>query len=234
MSVDLTEQRPRSLRTFLRRRWKRITATTVGLGALVGFGPLLLVLAESHGRTYTDASQVPARDVALVLGAQVYPSGQPSPYLAGRLDRAAELFRAGTVKVIIVSGDNGTTHYDEPTSMQKYLVAKGIPADKIVLDYAGFDTYASCVRAKKILGVTKLVVISQSYHVPRAVATCRLVGVDAIGLGDRSVNTSDGTWRSGQAREVLADIKMVLDVTTDRTPLLGPRETTVDEALRKP
>lgn len=212
------------------RGWlRRGIAVAVVVPLVVVGAPAALVGVLSGGRLQTVA-QVEPRDVALVLGAQVYPSGRPSPYLAGRLDRAAELFRAGTVKVILVSGDNGETHYDEPTAMRNYLIDAGIPADKVVADFAGFDTYDSCVRADRIFGVRKLVVVSQSYHVPRAVATCRLVGVDAVGVGDESV-AKDRTWWYGRLRELGANIKMVADVVISRTPTLGARETSVSDAL---
>lgn len=204
-------------------------AITVAVPLVVIGAPAALVGVLAWGRLQTVA-QVEPRDVALVLGAQVHPSGRPSSYLAGRLDRAAELFRAGKVRVILVSGDNREVHYDEPTAMRNYLIEAGIPADKVVADFAGFDTYDSCVRADRIFGVRRLVVVSQSYHVPRAVATCRLVGLDAVGVGDESV-AKDRTWWYGRLRELGANLKLIGDVVTGRTPTLGARETSVTEAL---
>ncbi len=102
----------------------------------------------------------------------------------------------------------------------------------MVADYAGFDTYDSCVRAKQIFGVDRLTLVTQGYHIPRAVTTCRLVGVDAQGVGDYSVRTYGSTWRSGQVRELFANFKMMWDVATRRTPILGSKETSVTEALR--
>ena len=120
----------------------------------------------------------------MVLGAQVYPDGTPSPFLAARLDLAKQLFDAGKVQVLLVSGDNMAPEYNEPDAMRAYLIDAGVPAEKVIADYAGFDTYDSCVRAKRIFGVSKLIMVSQSYHLPRAVATCRTLGVDAAGVGD--------------------------------------------------
>ena len=201
----------------------------LGLGLVTALGPWAVVRVESTGRQLT-VDEVEPQDVALVLGAQVYPSGTPSPYLRGRLDIGAELYRAGKVKVILVSGDNGDKYYNEPDAMRDYLIDAGIPAADVVADYAGFDTYDSCVRAREIFGVDKLVVVTQSYHLPRAITTCRLVGVDAVGVGDDSP-TKDATWAYGSRREILANYKMVWDVASRRTPTLGSYETSVDEAL---
>ncbi|WP_446721143.1 SanA/YdcF family protein [Luteococcus sp. H138] len=212
---------------------------TVTLGV-----PWLALTAGSAGRTdsveeYADSGQ--RADVALVLGAQVNPDGRPSRYLKGRLDTAAELYRRGLVKVLLVSGDNGEEHYNEPEGMKRYLVEAGIPPAAVVMDFAGFDTYDSCVRAKKIFGVDRLVVISQGYHLPRAVTTCRLVGVDAHGVGDWSVQATGRfqnvpvLWRLGwtrfAVRELPASYKMLWDVGSRRTPTLGDPEPGVRDAV---
>ena len=204
-------------------------AGLVGLRLVGSLGPWVLVRAEAAGRVLAVA-EVEPQEVALVLGAQVYADGTPSPYLRGRLDRGAELYRAGKVKVILVSGDNAEATYNEPDAMRGYLIASGIPESDVVADYAGFDTYDSCVRARKIFGVDRLVVVTQSYHLPRAIATCRLVGVDAVGVGDDSP-VRDATWTYGSRRELLANYKMVWDVVSRRTPTLGRYETSVDDAL---
>jgi vancomycin permeability regulator SanA len=168
--------------------------------------------------------------VALVLGAKVYPNGTPSAFLAARLDLARRLFDAGKVKVILVSGDNMAPEYNEPDAMRGYLIKAGVPADKVIADYAGFDTYDSCFRAKRIFNVSKLIIVTQSYHLPRAVATGRALGVEAVGVGDDTVRHSV-PWRRGVIREQIACVKTVIDLITRRDPVLGRRETSVDEAL---
>jgi vancomycin permeability regulator SanA len=195
-------------------------------------GSIGYVRATASGHLYAE-SDVPAAPVALVLGAQVYPDGTPSAFLAGRLDLAKRLYDAGKVKVILVSGDNMAPEYNEPDAMRGYLVAAGVPADRVVADYAGFDTYDSCVRAKLIFGVRDLVVVTQSYHLPRAVATCRALGLQASGVGDDTARQYTAGWRKGAARDQLACVKTVIDLTTRRQPVLGPRETSVDEALAR-
>jgi vancomycin permeability regulator SanA len=218
-------------------RWaRRGLAAALGLGLLAGaavLGSVAWVRATAAGHTYadTDLGAVPPAPVALVLGAQVYPSGRPSPFLAGRLDLAKRLYDEGLVRVILVSGDNMAREYNEPDAMRAYLLARGVPADKVVADYAGFDTYDSCARAQRIFGVDELLVVTQGYHLPRAVATCRALGLDAEGVGDTTVSGSQA-WRRGAVRDQLATVKTVWDVVTRRDPVLGQRETSVQRALR--
>ncbi len=198
---------------------------------MLAFSPTLYAWGASSGRTYV-VETVPARDVALVFGAGVNADKTPSDYLKGRLEIAYQLWKAGKVKAILVSGDNGEAHYNEPDVMRSYLIAKGVPAAKVVADYAGFDTYATCVRAIRIFGVTSATLVTQAYHLPRALATCRTLGLDAVGVGDETVKPySEDTWRAGSLREYPAMIKMAYDLLSRRVPLLGERETSVDVAL---
>jgi vancomycin permeability regulator SanA len=136
--------------------------------------------------------------------------------------------------VLLVSGDNRTKSYDEPTAMFDYLVAHGVPAEDVVRDYAGRDTYDSCSRALRIFGVHRLAVISQGYHLPRAVATCRGLGVEATGVGDWVMQERyPALWTSYSWREVGAAGKTVLDLVTGRDPVLGSPETSVRDALAR-
>ena len=134
----------------------------------------------AHGHVYS-AAAVPAAPVALVLGAQVYPDGNPSPFLAARLEIARQLLAAGKVRAILVSGDHMDWGYNEPGAMFQWLVDRGVPSRRIVLDHAGFDTYDSCARAREVFGVDQAIVVTQSYHIDRAVALCRRLGVEATG-----------------------------------------------------
>lgn len=211
---------------------RRLLLTAVG-AALVAVGPYAWVRWSARG-TVHDAEHTAAVPVALVLGAGLTPSGAPTPFLAARLDVAAELHRDGTVAVILVSGDNRTHDYDEPTAMYDYLVAHGVPAEDVVRDYAGRDTYDSCARARRIFGVDRLVLVSQGYHLPRAVATCRALGVRTTGAGDwRMQERYPSLWRSYTIREVAASWKTVADLVSGRDPVLGAPETSVTDALRR-
>ena len=176
---------------------------------------------------------VPAAPVALVLGSEVYADGSPSPFLAARLDIARRLLAAGKVRAILVSGDHGRWAYDEPGAMAVYLAAHGVPPQQVVLDHAGFDTYDSCARARRIFGVRRAIVVTQAYHVARAVALCRSLGVEADGVGDTSVAIYRQPWRRGLVRERGAAVKALVDVLSRRDPIfLGRRETGVEDAVR--
>ncbi len=188
-------------------------------------------IARASDGQIGEVSDAPSIDVTLILGAGLNDDGTPTPFLAARLDRAMELYRTGRTKVLLVSGDNREPDHDEPTAMRDYLVAHGIPAAHIVRDFAGRDSYDSCVRARRVFGVERLIVVGQSYHLPRAIAICRAVGVDAIGVGDDTSATYSSAWRSGVLREWPAGVKAVIDVVTAREPVLGPAESTVSDAL---
>lgn len=196
---------------------------------LVG-GSWAWVRATTAGYRYPAAS-VPSREVAIVFGAAVLPNGTPSEFLAGRLDTARALLEVGRVRVIVVSGDNRARNYDEPTAMRDYLVRAGVPASRVVRDFAGFDSYATCVRARDVFGVTGAVLVSQDYHLPRTLRLCRSVGIDAVGVGSR-VGEGTSTWTAGSRREVLADVKAVWEVLTRPSPQFdGPPDASVTDAL---
>ena len=159
----------------------------------------------------------------------------PSPYLASRLDVALALWRARKIKVFLLSGDNSRPDYNEPRAMGDYLEAHGVPSRLIVLDYAGFDSWETCDRAKRVFGVSHAIVVSQSFHVPRAVYLCRAAGIEAYGVGDGAAG-----WRLGhdeyvndEAREILAGVSATYQgLFTPYPTFLGPRENGIAQALR--
>ena len=219
------------LRLWLRR------ASVWLLGAVL-VGTLVLAVSvwsidrAARGYTYT-AQTVPAAPVALVLGALVDPDGTPSPFLAARLALAQRLYTTGKVKVLLVSGDNSRPDYDEPDAMRSWLITHGVPAGKVVRDYAGFDTYDSCARAIRIFGVRRAIVVTQTFHLPRAVALCRHVGIDATGVGDDSVRVAQFDWWRASVREWGAAVKAAYDQASGRDPVyLGRHETGIEDALR--
>jgi vancomycin permeability regulator SanA len=198
-----------------------LAATAVlGLVSVAVGGSVLFVRQTAAGRIFSVAT-VPPAPAALVLGAQVHPDGTPSAFLAARLDLARQLYRAGKVKMILVSGDSMAEEYDEPAAMRSYLIATGIPESDVIIDDAGIDTYSSCVRARDVFAVSDLIVVTQSYHVPRAVATCVRVGVNASGVGDDSARQYARSWRSGAIRDQFACVKTVLDLMFERRPALS-------------
>ncbi|MGI5399062.1 SanA/YdcF family protein [Streptomyces sp. CA-135486] len=198
------------------------------LACVFALAPATWMHAVADGRVRTVA-EVPARDVAVVFGAGLW-KGRPTPYLAHRLDAAAELYRAGKVKVVLVTGDNSRVEYDEPDAMRTYLTARGVPDKQIVSDYAGFDTWDSCVRVKKIFGVDRAVLVTQDFHIRRAVALCQAAGVESYGVG--VAEPHDATWYYGGTRELFAAGKAALDAAFAPDPrFLGAKEPGVQEAL---
>jgi SanA protein len=214
------------LRAIKSRRWaRRLLGTTAALLALVllvvGGANAYVLLSEQSDST-SDVGRVPHAQVALVLGAFVEPDGHMSQMLADRVERTVQLWRTGKVQRILVSGDHHTWSYDEPDTMRRALQAAGIPGRDIFTDHAGFDTWASMVRARKVFGVRSAIVVTQGFHMPRALYLAKQAGLDAYGL------TSDlhGYGRQGQLsslREVLARVKAVYQGTTNQKVLLGPR-----------
>lgn len=187
-----------------------------GLAAVVG--SVVFVRSKAAGHMYAE-SDVPQAPVALVLGAQVKPDGTPSAFLAARLDLAKRLYDAGRVEMIMVSGDHKAPEYDEPAAMRDYLITAGMPAAKLIVDPGGFDTYESCVRAKQIFDLAELTIVTQSYHLVRAVATCRALGIEATGVGDGSARRYPVSWWRGTVRDQVACVKTVVDLLTRREPL---------------
>ncbi|MBN9326170.1 MAG: YdcF family protein [Cellulomonas sp.] len=215
----------------LRRPWWWALA-----GALVvGLGPVLVVQAVGQAAVQPGVASVAPKPVALVLGAGLEPDGTPSVYLARRLEAARQLFAAGTVQVILVSGDNSTPYHDEPGAMRTWLLQHGVPDAKIVRDAAGFDTHDSCVRARQIFGVTSAVVVTQDYHLRRALFSCRAAGIDSTGVGVSAASVTPRQAVVWRLREVPASWKAAWDALTHRRPVfLGRPEDGVRTALANP
>ncbi|WP_405560954.1 vancomycin high temperature exclusion protein [Streptomyces sp. NBC_01180] len=225
---NLAHLRVPGLRLPRTRRGRRRAVQAVMLGCVLALAPATWMFTVAGDRVRTTAD-VPPADVAVVFGAGLW-QGRPSPYLAHRLDAAAGLYRAGTVKVVLVTGDNSRTDYDEPDAMRAYLVRHGVPGGKVVSDFAGFDTWDSCVRARKVFGVHRAVLVSQGFHIRRAIALCRSAGIESYGVGVSDPH--DVTWYYGSTREILAAGKAALDATFKPDPhFLGPREKGVTRAL---
>jgi vancomycin permeability regulator SanA len=164
---------------------------------VVAAAALLFLLAinvairvELLGHLYANAASAPAAPMALILGAEVYADGRPSPALANRLDVGIELLRLGRVRTLLMSGGNGTF---EIGAMRAYAIARGVAPDAILLDAGGERTFASCLQARGAFLARRLIVVSQEEHLARAVYTCRRIGIDADGVvapeftGDRAV-----------------------------------------------
>lgn len=190
----------------------------LGLFIALGFFILLFIILcniwvvkSSKSQIYTTVSEIPSKDVALLLGTRrILGSGRENLYFRYRVDVAAKLYHEGKVKHIIVSGDNHVHSYNEPEDMQLALMELGIPEDKITLDFAGFRTLDSVVRCKKVFQQNSFTVISQRFHNERAIFIANKYGIDAIALDAKDVGAAYG--RKTRLREYLAKVKAVLDL----------------------
>jgi SanA protein len=194
-----------------------------GAFALVLFIVLLNVyVLTSGGESTSEVAEVPVAEVAIVPGALVEPDGDMSSMLAARVEQASRLWHAGKVEKILVSGDHGAWKYDEPDTMRKALVGGGVAPEDVFEDHAGFDTWATMVRAREIFGVRDAVVVTQGFHMPRALFLADEAGIDATGLtADLQEWGSQG--KKSSAREVLSRVKAVADVTLETPAMDGPQ-----------
>ncbi|QIK82232.1 vancomycin high temperature exclusion protein [Sanguibacter sp. HDW7] len=180
---------------------------------------LPVVVVQVSGRQHVvDLADAPPRTVALVLGAGLRPDGSPSTYLARRLDAAVNLYERRVVRGVLVSGDSSTVGYDEPTAMKDYLVRQGVPADVVRQDFAGLDTHDSAVRARAVFGVRDAIVVTQDYHLPRAVFSARAAGIDAVGVAVSSESVTPEQLATWKARDLLASWKAAVDALVGRKP----------------
>jgi SanA protein len=206
------------------RRWPRLSKAAIG-GALaivlLVVGSNAYILLSEQGKATDDISAVPAAEVAIVPGALVQPNGKMSGMLGDRVRQAAALWHAGKVEKVLVSGDHHTWAYDEPDTMRKALVNEGVPPRDVFEDHAGFDTWATMVRARSIFGVRDAVVVTQGFHMPRALFLADAAGIDATGL-----TADQHRWgyqgRKSEVREVLSRVKAIFDVSLDTAAMAGP------------
>ena len=211
---------------FNRRKLVRLVLWGIVASLLAWRGAALAIRLASNGRVFDSESiaALPRLRAGVVLGCRkMFPNGLPNLYFTRRIAAAAELYKAGKVDCLIVSGDNHVKTYDEASDMKSSLVEAGVPEAQIVCDYAGFRTLDTVLRAKKVFGLYSFVIVSQSDHVRRAVFTARGFGCDAYGYAAQDVNGRYSIKTT--IREPLAKIAAVLDVILRRGPkFLGPRE----------
>lgn len=207
--------------------WRR--SPRLAKAATAGTAAVLLVVAAANayvlgagGDATGDVAAVPPAPVAIVPGALVEPDGDMSAMLADRVRQAAALWHAGKVEKILVSGDHGAWAYDEPGTMRKALVADGVRPRDVFEDHAGFDTWATMVRARSIFGVREAVVVTQGFHMPRALYLADAAGIEATGL-TADLHEWGFQGRKSGVREVLSRVKAVVDAGLDTPAMAGPR-----------
>lgn len=212
-----------SLRRWFKRLCKTVLAIALIAAALVAYANVTAVWA-SRGRIYSDVSSLPHTKVGLVFGTTDRISGRENLYFRYRIDAAVEVWKADKIDTLIVSGDNRSRFYNEPEKMKQALVARGIPSDRIVCDYAGLRTLDSVVRAKEIFGADPVLFISQRFQNERAIYLAKAHDIGAYGFNARDVENQAGF--KTKLREVGARVKMWLDVNflNTRPRYLGEKE----------
>lgn len=181
------------------------------------FGANYAVTLSSLDGSYNTIEEVPYTHVGLLLGTSKYATGGGlNQYFASRIQAAKELLIADRIDYLVISGDNGTANYNEPESMKQALIAEGIPEDRLILDYAGFDTYDSVVRMQKVFQQQEFIIVSQEFHTARALFIAKHKGLNAIAYNAKEIQgpSSGPLW----VRETFARVKAVLDVISDRDP----------------
>ncbi len=191
------------------KRFLIISAATIALAIVFCGASYQLVSSSTQQEIFSRADELNNYDVALVLGTSRYTKwGGENQYFRYRIDAAAELYFSGKVKKILVSGDNGKKSYNEPRHMYQALLERGIPREDIVLDYAGFRTFDSVVRAREIFGQNKFVVVSQKFHLERAIYIANSKNMDVVGYTARDPQSAQNKLFT---REILARTKAILD-----------------------
>ncbi len=186
--------------------------------------PRLITGLYASSRTY-DAGQVPAKPVAIVFGAGLRWDGGPTRVLRDRVATAANLYFNGKVQRLLMSGDNSHVDYNEPEAMRQYAISLGVPDEDIVLDYAGRRTYDTCYRARHIFGVKDAILVSQAFHLPRAVYLCNRLGVQAVAVPANQYQYGPRSHFFWNLREVPATMVALWEVHISRPlPILGRPE----------
>lgn len=215
----------RLIRRLLPFRWRRWHTLLSGLLMLVM--PLGAVAAlrgysawAARDQIYT-LETVPERPVAIVFGAWVINNQRPSAMLADRIKLGAELYHAGKVQALLLTGDNHLASYNEPEAMRQYALGLGVPDEALVLDYAGFRTYDSCYRARDVFKVTQAILVTQAFHLDRALLICNGLGLDAVGVAADVMRPTGYYWRSllaSELREYPSTALSVLDLLRGKLP----------------
>jgi len=214
-----------------RKRWGRWGVMVLIGGVLCCVGLVVFALGLRHytATHYNDDQYAPedvpeGYRVAIIFGARVLSNGRLSTMLYDRVKTGVELYHSGKVDVLLMSGDGQSPNYNEPAAMKAYAVARGVPPEAIVLDTAGLRTYDSCVRAHEVYGIERAVLVTQAFHLDRALFLCDAIGIEAVGaIADyqRPQGYSERSMRWQNWREVGATVVAFIDVLTDRPPTIA-------------
>jgi SanA protein len=198
---------------------------TLGLFSLIGLLlPRLVTAIYASARTFP-SDQAPSRPVVIVFGAGLTRDGHPTAVLRDRVETAARLYFDGKTEKLLMSGDNRVVEYNEPEAMRQYAIGLGVPDEDIVLDYAGRRTYDTCYRAKAIFGVDRAILVTQDFHLPRALYLCNALGVESVGVKADNFYYRKLSRAYWQVRELFATFGAVVDVQIAKPlPVLGDPE----------
>ena len=203
----------------------RLFLILAGLGVLGLVVPRLVTSLYSQSRIFKEINSIPSYRAAIVFGAGLQRDGTPSPVLRDRVAAAVQLYQAGKVEKILMSGDNRFIDYNEPGAMYTYAIELGMPAENIVLDYAGRRTYDTCFRAKAIFNLKEAILITQTYHLDRALFTCNMLGLPSVGYPSDLRTYHPSSYFYWNLREIPATFMAVVDVWFRHpTPVLGNQE----------
>ena len=201
----------------MKKKIRLVLLILIALPLLAIVGSNLTIERAARGKTFDRVADIPENKVGLVLGtSRRLVEGGLNPYYTHRIKATVKLFEAGKIKFVLVSGDNGTIYYNEPTTIKKDLVAAGIPEERIYLDYAGFRTLDSMVRARVVFGLDSVTVISQDFHNKRAIYLAEKKGLNAIGFNAQDVSGNPGL--KVHLREYLARVKVFIDLVLNTQP----------------
>ena len=202
----------------------RLITALITLGVLAFLLPRLITYFYARPRIAL-AADAPQKPVAIVFGAGLWRDGSPTPVLRDRVATAANLYQNGKVQKILMSGDNSEIYYNEPEAMRQFALGLGIPDDAIVLDYAGRRTYDTCYRAQKIFGIKEAILVTQAFHLPRALYTCNMLGLPAIGVPADQRQYRRRSILFWNMRELPATLVALWEIHyTKPTPILGDPE----------
>lgn len=197
---------------------------------LVGLTPFVWrqSLKWAYGSAMHTVESAPHRQVAVVFGAAIYGNGRLSSVLRDRMDTAVSLYHAGKVDKLLVSGDNRFENYNEPGAMMAYAISQGVPEADIQPDYGGRRTYDTCYRAKEVFQAESAILVTQAFHLPRAIFTCRRLGVAAEGVVADKRPYRNANWYA--VRETAASLNALWDVIRHQPPpVLGEPIPLIDQ-----
>ena len=202
----------------------RIFFTLIITGLVLTITSKFAVYLVTKSRIFDLDEAIPA-PVAVVFGAGLKRDGTPTPVLMDRVRTGAYLYFNGNVSKLLMSGDNRFVDYNEPESMGKYAIELGVPEEDIVLDYAGRRTYDTCFRAKEIFGLDQVILVTQKYHLPRALYSCQKMGIESTGIPADYHKYSTQSQIYWNTRELLATLVALIEIhITHPTPVLGDPE----------